>query len=176
MTLLTPSHSFPLPLPHERTSRNMAFASNDSFQNASGLSAASTEPSASRPVSNGGENNTALLSPPVNTFKAPRRSRQSKHTAERARTSVDSLQDEDTGSATSEDEAEDPDSDTTSYTRSFRPFSYHSTPYLEVSQIQKPTDIPRPQPPLCKSSYFIVVFLLKVCPCSSSQNILEEYP
>lgn len=144
MTILTAQPSIPLPPSFSTKAKTFPFVRNDSSR--AHLPGEDMPASFASPASGGRQTNSIYLSPPVNTFKSPRRSRRGRST-ERSERSSSTLSSDDEESAAEEDSAEL----STSYTRSFRPFSYPSTASLEVTQHHNTSDLRRPQPPLCES-------------------------
>lgn len=100
--------------------------------------------SPSSPPSNVIHTNNGLLSPPHNTFRAAPSTRRSKKPRRKAQSESDET-------ATETSDEEELEIRITSYTNSFRPFSYPSTPKLVTVSTTSQGNLPRPPPPLCKS-------------------------
>lgn len=103
--------------------------------------------------SNGQQHDSSLLSPPLNTFRAPRQPRRERVTKERRPSPQETAEDEGNATEASEED-EDPDHNTQtySYTTSFRPFTYSTTPRVIPIQSHSQTGVRAPAPPLCESN------------------------
>ncbi|PAV20907.1 hypothetical protein PNOK_0353400 [Pyrrhoderma noxium] len=103
--------------------------------------------SPSSPPSNVIHTNNGLLSPPHNTFRAAPSTRRSKKPRRKAQSESDET-------ATETSDEEELEIRITSYTNSFRPFSYPSTPKLVTVSTTSQGNLPRPPPPLFRPKTF----------------------
>ncbi|KAL5527649.1 hypothetical protein ACEPAG_6450 [Sanghuangporus baumii] len=151
LTILAPQSLVPLPLASPSSDVSECHPSR------AGRGPNSNQPASSSAgcrFSNGQQYDPSLLSPPLNTFRAPRKPRRDQVVEERRLPPQETTEDEENATDSIEEE-QDPDyTHSHSYTTSFRPFTYHSTPRLIPIQSHSQTGVRPPAPPLFRPKTF----------------------